>query len=57
MHLLSDIFTKFVGQFCNLQSGPHIVITNPPIEVREEVNKQLKEKEELEKKFEEIRLK
>ena len=30
---------------------------NPPIEVREEVNKRSKEKEELEKKLEEIRLK
>jgi len=36
---------------------PRIVITNPPIEVREEVNKRSKEKEELEKKLEEIRLK
>ena len=30
---------------------------NPPIEVREEVNKRSKEKEELEKKLDEIRLK
>ena len=36
---------------------PRIVITNPPIEAREEVGKRLKEKEELEKKLEEIRLK
>jgi len=28
---------------------PHIVITNPPIEVREEVGKRSKEKKELKK--------
>lgn len=56
MHLSSEVFTKIKALFCDLQSEPTIVITNPPMEIREEVNKRSKKKEELKKKLEKIRL-